>query len=179
MKRLLLIVCLAPALLLARGKGASEPGAGYLKVDATPDKAGVFLDGVYMGPAARFGRTRKYTLPPGSYKITLVDPRCEDAEATVTIEAGKTATVTQALKPKAEPKGPYGTLKIICPYDNVGAVMLNNHYVGHVSEFDGVFQGLLIAPGTYDVRIDMAGGESLLWEKVVVAADKTTVVTSL
>ena len=54
--------------------------------------------------------------------------------------------------------------------------MVNDHFVGHVDEFNNVVQGLLLSPGTYDVRIDLAGGEALLWEQVTIAAGKTTIV---
>jgi hypothetical protein len=164
-----------PAALFCGSIANSHQELGYLKVNATPDKAGVFLDGVYMGPAARFGSTKKYGLPPGKYEITMIDPRCEDSSATVLIEAGKTATITETLKAKPEPQGPFATLRVICE-KNLAAVMVNDHYVGHVDEFNNGLQGLLVGPGTYDVRIDAAGGEALLWQQVTLVAGKTTVV---
>lgn len=172
MKRTLLVLCLAPLALLAEGSSND----GYLKVNVTPDKAGVFLDGVYMGPAARFARTMKYKLPPGKYQITMSDPRCEDATASVTIEAGKTAEVpATVLKPKPEPKGPFGMIKVIAA-NNVAGVFLNGQYVGHVDEFDNSVEGLLVPPGNYTILIEAAGGEGILEESVSVAADKTVVV---
>jgi archaellum component FlaF (FlaF/FlaG flagellin family) len=172
MKRTFLVLCLAPVMLLAEGTS----NEGYLKVNVTPDKAGVFLDGVYMGPAARFAHTLKYKLPPGKYQITMSDPRCEDATVSVTIEAGKTAEVPPTtLKPKPEPKGPFGLIKVIAP-NNVGGVFLNGEYVGHVDEFDNSVEGLLVPPGTYTVLIEAAGGDGLLEESVTVVADKTVVV---
>jgi len=175
MKRTILLLCLAPVMLIAQSKAASTAEYGYLKVAVTPDKAGVFLDGVYMGPAARFARTLKYRLLPGKYEITMSDPRCEDATETVTIEAGKTATITKALTQKPEPKGPFGTLKVESPH-NVAAVLLNGHYVGHVDEFDNCVEGLMLPPGSYNLLIEVAGGEAMLSQKVTIEANKTTVV---
>jgi hypothetical protein len=173
MKHALLVLCLAPVILLA-GDSSSD---GYLKVNVTPDKAGVFLDGVYMGPAARFAHTLKYKLPPGKYKVTMSDPRCEDATADVTIEAGKTAEVpATTLKPKGEPKGPFGMIKVISPSNRVAGVFLNGEYVGHVDEFNNCVQGLKVPPGTYTILIEAAGGNGLLEETVAVVADKTVVV---
>ena len=172
MKSTLLVLCLAPAMLFAGGSSTE----GYLKVHVTPDKAGVFLDGVYMGPAARFAHTLTYKLPPGKYQITMSDPRCEDATASVTIEAGKTFEVpATTLKSKGEPKGPFGTIKVIAPKDLAG-VFLNGEYVGHVDEFDNSVEGLMVPPGSYTILIEAAGGDGLLEEAVTVAADKTVVV---
>lgn len=170
MKSSLLVLCLAPAMLVAQSKAASTD-KGELKLSVTPSKAGVFLDGAYMGPA-----NYKYHLPPGSYQLKFVDPRYEDSTATVQIEAGKTATVTEALKAKPDPAGPYAELQVACPY-KMAAVMINDHYVGHVSEFRPGMHGLLLSPGTYNVRIDLAGGEAVLAQQVTLAAGKPTVVT--
>ena len=170
MKRTLLFLCLAPVVF---GAGATD---GFLKVHVTPDKAGVFLEGTYMGPAARFAHALKYKLPPGKYKVTLSDPRCEDATVDVTIKAGETFEVpATTLKPKGEPKGPFGMIKVISP-ERVGGVFLNGEYVGHVDEFNNCVEGLLVNPGTYTILIEKAGGEGVLEEQVTVVADKTVVV---
>ena len=173
--RLALLLCFVPTMLVCAANAASPPNVGYLKVSVTPDKAGVFVDGEYLGPAARYGMTKKYLMAPGQHQIKLVDPRYEDASATVQIEAGKTAKISETLKAKSEPQAPFATLRVICA-KNLAAVMVNDHFVGHVEELDNSVQGLLVSPGTYDVRIDLAGGEALLWEHVTLAAGKTTIV---
>jgi hypothetical protein len=175
MSRMLLVACFVSAMLVCGSMAATRGEVGYLKVSVNPDKAGVYVDGQYFGPAARFASARKYEIAPGQHQITLVDPRCEDATATVQIVAGKTAKITETLKPKPEPKPPFATLKIVCPHD-LAAVMMNNEFVGHVDEFNNWPQGLQTSPGTYDVRVDLYGGTSELWEKVTLTANKTTVV---
>ena len=173
--RLALLLCFVPATLFCADMPTKHQDVGYLKVNVTPDKAGVFVDGEYLGPAARYGTTQKYLMTPGQHQIRLVDPRYEDASATVQIEVGKTAKISETLKAKPEPQAPFATLRVICA-KNLAAVMVNDHFVGHVDEFNNVVQGLLLSPGTYDVRIDVAGGEALLWEQVTIAAGKTTIV---
>ncbi|HUP05035.1 MAG TPA: PEGA domain-containing protein [Bryobacteraceae bacterium] len=174
MKRTLLF-CLVPFALSTCALAASAAD-GYLKVNATPRSAGVYLDGAYLGPAARFGACMKYKLPAGKYEIRVTDPRYEDATASVTIEAGKTAHVDQPLKAKPAPTGPFGLLKIKAP-NNTAAVLVNGEFVGHVDEFDNSVEGLLIPPGNYIVRIDLAGNNSVLEQVVTVAANQTTLVT--
>ena len=175
MKRTLLLSCLLPATLFCGNIATNGQPAGYLKVNVVPDRAGLFVDGQYLGPASRFGAARKYLMTPGQHQIRMVDPRAEEGTATVQIEAGKTAKISEALTPKPAPKPPFATLKVMCA-KNLAAVMLNEHFVGHVDEFNGAGQGLQVSPGTYEVRIDVAGGDTLLWQQVTLEAGKTTVV---
>ena len=51
---------------------------GYLKAKVNPGRAGVFVDGKYLGPAANFKVARTYSVPAGEHEIRLLDPRYED-----------------------------------------------------------------------------------------------------
>jgi hypothetical protein len=50
-------------------------GTGSLCVKANTGRAGVFLDGKYLGPAANFRVARTYQVPAGSHELKLEDPR--------------------------------------------------------------------------------------------------------
>src|ERR1035437_518089 len=154
MKSRLLLLCLLPATVFCGNIAIDGQRAGYLQVNVVPNSAGLFVDGQYLGPASRYGAARKYLMTPGQHQIRMVDPRAEEGTATVQVEAGKTAKISEALTPKPAPKPPFGTLKISCA-ENLAAVMLNDHFVGHVDEFNGPGQGLQVSPGTYQVRIDV------------------------
>ena len=104
-------ICTAVALLLACGTLIGKPGDAFLKTKVDPGRAGVFLDGKYLGPAANFKIARKYGLAPGKHEVKLLDPRYEEFTTTVDITAGKTVVVAQTLKPLPPPKKPLGTLK--------------------------------------------------------------------
>jgi len=47
-------ICTAVALLLVCSTLAGKPGDAFLKTKVDPGRAGVFVDGKYMGPAANF-----------------------------------------------------------------------------------------------------------------------------
>ena len=91
---------------------AQESGTGYLKVNASPKTAGLFVDGKYVGPACNFGFIEKYAVAAGEHEITLKDPRYQDFSTKVTIVAGKTTRLSQSLvhAPLASP--PFGKLRI-------------------------------------------------------------------
>ena len=66
-----------------------QQNTGYLKAKIDPGRAGVFLDGKYVGPAQNFGVARKYEVAAGEHEVRLSDPRYEDLVTKVTIKPGK------------------------------------------------------------------------------------------
>src|SRR5690242_19058928 len=55
-----------------------QENGGYLKTKVNPGRAGVFIDGKYVGPAANFRVGRKYSVPAGQHEVKLVEPRYEE-----------------------------------------------------------------------------------------------------
>jgi hypothetical protein len=145
-----------------------------MKVKVEPGRAGVFVDGKYLGPAANFGMGRKYSLPAGDHKIKLVEPRYEDLETTVKVEAGKTVELKQTMKKLPEPKGPFGSMRTKHA-DKYAAVYINDHYMGHVDEFSNAWQVLKLPAGEYNVRIEPTSGQPVV-KKVTVVAGQTVIV---
>lgn len=167
---------LAVALLLACSGLLAQPrDSAYVKTKVNPGRAGVFVDGKYVGPAANFRIARTYAVSPGRHEIRLIDPRYEEAATTVDVPAGKTATVSQTLKPLPPAKGPFGMLRTINS-DKFAAVYINEKFYGHVDEFSNPAQGVLLPPGEYTVRIEPVGGGSVVSRKVRLEAGKTVVV---
>ncbi len=166
----LLVMLSIAAVAAAQGKAT-----GYLKVKANPGRAGVFVDGKYLGPAANFRVARKYAVPAGEYELSLRDPRHQEYTTKVTIQTGKTTVVSYALQPTPLEKPPFGRLKTSggSKYD---AVYVNSKFMGHMDEFDGPREVLLLNPGEYDVEIVPAAGGQAHAEKVKIEADRTTVV---
>ena len=151
-------------------------GVGYLKANIDPGRAGVFVDGKYLGPATNFGIDRKYALTPGEHMMRLVDPRYEELATTIQIREGKVTDLWEELKPLPEPKPPFGTLRLICP-DKFAAVYLNGKFYGHADEFSNSAQGLLLNPGEYEVRVvPTKGGTLLAHVRARITEDKTTTV---
>jgi hypothetical protein len=147
---------------------------GNMKVKVSPGRAGVFVDGKYLGPAANFGVGRKYALPAGEHKVKLVEPRYEDLETTIKIEPGKTVELKQTMKALPEPKGPFGSLRTQHS-DKFAAVYINDHYMGHVDEFSNAWQVLKLPAGEYNVRIEPTSGQPVT-QKVTVVAGQTVIV---
>jgi hypothetical protein len=153
---------------------AYAQGAGFIKAHIDPGRAGVFIDGVYVGPAANFKVARKYAVAAGEHEVKLIDPRYEEYTTKVTVTAGKTSVITQKLKALPPPKPPFGMIRTLST-DKFAAVYINDKFYGHADEFSNPSQRLLLPPGEYTIRVVPASG-SPHEEKIKVEADKTVVV---
>ncbi len=168
-----------------------QQNSGYLKTKVDPGRAGVFVDGKYVGPAGNFGLGRKYTLPAGEHEIRLSEPRYKDVVTKVTIQPGKSTEIVENMEwapgywfprdglwervPAAKP--PFGTVRTVCP-DKFAAVYVDDRFVGHAGEFNNRTQGLLLNPGKYTVKIVPLSGRGSREEQVAVEAHKVVVVRS-
>jgi hypothetical protein len=150
---------------------------GYLETHVNPTRAGVFVDGKYLGPAANFGFARKYELTPGEHKLLLTEPRNEDYSTTIQIEAGKTLKIERTLAALPLVKPPFAMLKTKSD-SKFDGVWVNDKFMGHVDEFDNPYQFLLLPPGEYTVRIAAPNGDTKHEEKVTLTANQTTTVTA-
>jgi hypothetical protein len=147
---------------------------GRLKTEIDPGRAGVFIDGKYVGPAANFKIARTYELSPGEHEVRLEEPRYEEIVTKVTITAGKKTVLKESMKALPPAKPPFGRLRVENS-DHFAAVYVNGHFMGHVDEFSNFAQGLLLNPGTYEVRIEPLNG-SPVTKSVIIEADKTVTV---
>ena len=153
----------------------AQQNTGSLKTSINPGRAGVFIDGKYVGPAGNFGVGRKYTVAAGEHEVRLSEPRYEDVVTKVTIQAGKTTKLAQTMKELPLAKPPFGLLRTMSE-DKFAAVYVNGKFMGHAGEFNNPVQGLQLNPGAYAVKIvPVAGGEGHE-EQVKIEADKATIV---
>ncbi|HWQ53243.1 MAG TPA: PEGA domain-containing protein [Bryobacteraceae bacterium] len=153
---------------------AQGTGGGSLVTKVSPGRAGVFVDGKYVGPASSFRIARKYPVAAGEHEIKLVDPRYEEVVTKVTIQPGKKTKLAQTLKPLPKAEPPFGALRVQHA-DKFAPVYVNGKYCGHADEFSNVSQRLLLKPGEYEVKVEPASGAPIV-QKVNIEAGKTVTV---
>ena len=153
----------------------AQQNSGYLKTKVDPGRAGVFIDGKYVGPAGNFGMGRKYTVAAGEHEVRLSEPRYEDVVTKVTIRAGKTTDFAQTMKALPAPKPPFGRLRVFAP-DKFEAVYVNGKFMGHAGEFNNSLQGLLLNPGEYTVKVVPMSGGAGHEERVKIDVNKVIIV---
>ncbi len=166
------LLLVSGSIVAASGQSAAS---GYLKTKVNPGRAGVFVDGKYMGPAANFRIARKYPVAAGEHELRLVDPRYAEVTRKVTIQAGQTTTISEKLTPIAPATPPFGRLRTL-GFSKFAAVYVNDKFYGHVDEFSNFAQALLLKPGEYKLRIVPLAEGPPQEETVKIEADQVTVV---
>ena len=168
MIRFRFILFLPAALLCANAAYAQQ---GYLKTRIDPTRAGVFIDGKYVGPSANFRAVKMFALSAGEHEVKLVEPRYQEVTKKVTIEAGKTTTLVEKMTAIPLAKPPFGRLRVNNS-EKFAAVYVNGKFMGHGDEFNGPGQGLLLPPGEYDLKVVPVAGGNEFSQKVKIEADK-------
>ena len=153
---------------------AGQQNTGDLKTNVNPGRAGVFIDGKYVGPAGNFRIGRKYVVVTGEHEVRLSEPRYEDIVTRVTIQPGKTTKLSETMKSLPPAKPPFGRLRTISP-DKFAAVYVNGKFMGHAGEFNNPLQGLMLNPGTYAVKVVPVNGGERREEQVKIEADKVAI----
>jgi PEGA domain len=157
-------VLLLAAICSVLATAADKQGA--IKARGKPTGAGLFVDGKYIGPAGRFSVPEKYPLEPGEHEVTLRDPRYEDYTTKITVRPGKTTGLHYHLKPVELPKGPFGRLRfggdgaesfLSVTGGDTGPIYINDKFFGFIDELNNAGGGLLLPPGTYNLRAEPVG----------------------
>ena len=163
---------LAVVVLSALACAAAD--TGKLKTEVNPGRAGVFIDGKYVGPAANFKVAQTYDVAPGEHEVRLEEPRYQEIVKMVTITAGKKTVLKETMTALPPAKPPFGKLRVENP-DHFAAVYVNDRFMGHVDEFSNFAQALLLNPGTYEVKVVPSSGPTIT-KSVTIEADKTVIV---
>lgn len=175
-----LVVAASCAMMLAAA--ADKPGA--IKPRVSPGRAGVWVDGKYVGPASRFSVPEKYPVEAGDHEITFRDPRYEDWSTKVSVRPGKTTVIHGKLKAVPLPQPPFGRLRfgggeaesfISVTAGDVSPVFINDKFYGYLDELNNAGGGLLLPPGTYRLKCDSAVF-GMIDQDVTLTANKVTIV---
>jgi hypothetical protein len=131
---------------------------GKSKVEKT---SGVWVDGQYVGYLKELKGSKTVLLLPGEHVITVRQNGYQDFTERVAIQPGEKKLVMVMMS-----KAPTGQMPAVLSQVKLAvnpsraAVFLDDRFVGHVGEFEGVGRGLLIAPGEHKIRIALPGYRS-------------------
>jgi len=150
---------------------------GKSHVDKT---SGVWVDGQYVGYLKELKGSKKVFLLPGEHLITVRQDGYEDFTQRVLVQPGLKEVVRVAME-KA-PTGPLPTVTAevkIAVHPSRAAVFLDGLFVGHVGEFEGAGLGMLVAPGTHQIRISLPGYQTFETDIDPLANQKVEIKTDL
>ena len=150
-----------PVLLLSHEINAENRVMGEVQFEGkshVEKTSGVWVDGQYVGYLKELKGSKKILLLPGEHVVTVRQDGYQDFIERILLQPGQKEVVRVAME-KA-PTGPLpavtATVKIAV-HPSRAAVFLDGLFVGHVGEFEGAGRGMLIAPGTHQIRIALPG----------------------
>ena len=169
---------LLPTLMFAENDVMGEiQFEGKSQVEKT---SGVWVDGQYVGYLKELKGSKKVLLLPGEHVVTVRQDGYQDFTERILVQPGQEDVVRIAME-KA-PTGPLpdvtATVKITVNPSRA-AVFLDGLFVGHVGEFEGMGRGMLVAPGTHQIRIALPGYQTFETDINPLANQKVEIKTEL
>ena len=150
---------------------------GATKAEKT---SGVWVDGQYVGYLKELKGSKKVVLLPGQHEIAVKQAGYQDFTEKVILEPGQKHVVQVAMQKNPAAQYPDATAQIkMSVSPNRAAVFVDDQFVGHVDEFDGPGQALLVAPGKHRVKITLPGYRTFETELNLLAEQKFELKTEL
>ena len=150
---------------------------GATKAEKT---SGVWVDGQYVGYLKELKGSKKVVLLPGQHEIAVKQAGYHDFTQKVILEPGQKHVIQVAMQKNPAAQYPEATAQIkMSVSPNRAAVFLDDQFVGHVDEFDGPGQALLLAPGKHRVKITLPGYRTFETELNLLAEQKFELKTEL
>jgi len=150
---------------------------GASKIEKT---SGVWIDGQYLGFLKELKGSKKVLLLPGEHEITVRQAGYRDFSQKVLLEPGQKHVVSVAMQKDETATYPETTAEIkLSVSPNRAAVFIDEKFVGHVDEFDGPGQALLVAPGKHRLKISLPGYQAFETEVELLANQKFQIKTDL
>ena len=150
---------------------------GATKVEKT---SGVWVDGQYLGYLNELKGSKKILLLPGRHEIVVRQAGYQDFAQPVVTEPGtkQVIQVTMQKDPRVQLPTVTAAVKLsVSP--NRAAVFVDGAFVGHVDEFDGPGQAMLIAPGKHKITISLPGYQNFETEVTLVPDQQFQLKTDL
>lgn len=150
---------------------------GASKVEKT---SGVWVDGQYVGYLKELKRDKKILLLPGEHEIVVRQDGYADFMQKVIVqpEQKQIIPVKMSRDPRFEMPRVFSEIKLsVNP--NRAAVFVDDLFVGHVAEFEGLVHSLLVAPGHRKITISLPGYETFQTEVDLAPKQKFKLKTAL
>lgn len=143
---------------LGRAEDRVQSELKFVAHDKADKTAGVWVDGQYVGYVKELNGDKKILLLPGKHEVLVRQAWYKDFVQQVILEPGQTSVVNVSLvkDAKAPSREATGELKISATPTRA-AVFVDNQFAGHVDEFNGVGQAMLLTPGRHSVRVALPG----------------------
>jgi hypothetical protein len=142
--------------------------------------SGVWVDGQYVGYLKELKGSKKLLLLPGEHLITVRQDGYQDFTQQVQIQPQETVCVYVVMEKAARALAPTVTSTVkVAVKPSRAAVFVDGLFVGHVGEFEGMGRGMLVAPGTHQIKIALPGYQTFATEIKPLANQTVEIKTDL
>ena len=180
---LLWVLLLVSALLLSPALYAENEVMGQIQFEGkshVEKTSGVWVDGEYVGYLKELKGSKKVLLLPGEHVITVRQDGYQDFTQRVVLQPGQKEVVRVAMERALTGPLPSVTATVkIAVNPSRAAVFLDGLFVGHVGEFEGAGRGMLVAPGTHQIKIALPGYQTFETDINPIANQKVEIKTEL
>jgi hypothetical protein len=180
---LLWALLLVSAFLLPAPMQAANDVMGEIQFEGkshVEETSGVWVDGGYVGYLKELKGSKKVLLLPGEHVITVRQDGYQDFTQRILVQPGQTEVIRVAMQRALTGAIPDALASVkIAVNPSRAAVFLDGLFVGHVGEFEGVGRGMLVAPGTHQIRIALPGYETFATNINPLANQKVEIKTDL
>lgn len=156
--RAFLVLLLIAICSVSYAKDRTQAELRFVPATSVEAKAGVWVDGHYVGFVNELKGSRTVRLLPGQHEVVIRAPWYQDYVEHVSLEPGKTSTINVTMvkisPPVADPSA--AELKVIVVPDRA-AVFVDGQFVGHANEFDHWGQGLRVSAGEHKLSVALPG----------------------
>lgn len=152
----------------------------FRTTNKSENSAGVWIDGKYVGYVSELHGYDKVTLLPGMHDIVVRQAGFLDYDQKINVQPATRITIRFTLKrdPRAEYAKNPAELKLNVTPAEAG-VFLDGTFAGYGQEFQGVGRGMLVSPGTHQIKFVLPGFEDYETQVNAVAKKKSTVKVAL
>jgi hypothetical protein len=158
---LLWILLLISVLVFAPPVHAGNEVMGEIQFEGKSkieQSSGVWVDGGYVGYLKELKGSKKVLLLPGEHVITVRQDGYRDFTRRLVVQPGQKEVVHVEME-----KAPTGAIPAVTATVKINvnpvraAVFVDGLFVGHVGEFDGIGQGMMVAPGVHKIKVALPG----------------------
>jgi PEGA domain len=173
--------CLLFVLLAAASAGNKVLGELELQGASKVEKdSGVWVDGQYLGYLKELKGDKAILLLPGDHDVIVRQDGYGDFRTTVTLQPAEKKTIDVKLVKDTRFKMPSVFSEVrLAVNPNRAAVFVDDLFVGHAAEFDGMVHSLLVAPGHRKITISLPGYQTFQTELDLAPKQKFKLKTDL
>jgi hypothetical protein len=178
-----LVVLVACAVFSSADLHAQNEILGELQIEGNTDAektAGVWVDGQYLGYVQELKGSKKILLLPGEHQLTVRQGGYLDFSRKIVLQPGDKQILQVTLQKDTRVQLPTVTAEVkLAITPDRAAVFVDDVFVGHVGEFNGVGKALLVAPGKHRFKISLPGYQTFETDVSLTANQKFQLKTDL